>query len=76
MTEDVECSSLKATFRGKVITKKINSKDERVLQHRGIKFGTIPARFAKALLKDDWEGSVVDCTKFGYEVFCTLKVYY
>jgi hypothetical protein len=38
----------------------------KVIHFRGIPYGTIPRRFEKAKLKDDWkEVSRLDCTKFG-----------
>lgn len=65
MSQTIQCSSLEATLQGKLVTRKINDMDESILQYRGIKFGIIPKRFAKALPKDDWDGQVLDCTKFG-----------
>lgn len=62
--------TLRANFKGIVISRVVYSDEpleKRIIQHRGIKFGTIPARFAKALPKDDWGGQIVDCTEFGYE---------
>lgn len=66
MSESIESSSLDATLKGKVVTREVNGRKESILQHRGIKFGTIPARFAKAFPKDNWDAQVVNCDAYGY----------
>ena len=60
--------SLNATLRGvpSVQTIRIPAVHEkRILQFRGIKFASIPARFSFAELIDDWNGAELDCTAFG-----------
>lgn len=34
--------------------------------YRGLKYGKISQRFAKAVPVDDWHGERLDCTRFGY----------
>lgn len=40
--------------------------DQTAVQHyRGIQYGKIPQRFAKAVPVDNWSGATLDCTRFG-----------
>jgi hypothetical protein len=53
---------LNATFKG------IQRDDENIPVHqfRGIKYASIPGRFEKALRVDNFEGRLIDATKYGY----------
>lgn len=58
---------LNATFVGTVV----ESHSEKIKVFRGIKYASVPGRFELSRPIDDWEGKVVDATKYGY-VFSTL----
>jgi hypothetical protein len=59
---EVHCESLGATFKGVETS-------EKVLQFRGIKFASIPRRFARSELVTSYEGGVVDATAHGFVTF-------
>lgn len=54
---DLRHSALNATFTG------IDQGPCR--QYRGIRYGTIPSRFAEPVLLTDWNGAKVDCRNWG-----------
>lgn len=53
---------LNATFKG--IQR--DDEDTPVHQFRGIKYASIPGRFEKALRVDNFEGRIIDASKYGY----------
>lgn len=56
---EIQHAGLNATFKGK------RTQDEGVDQFLGIKYASIPARFEKAKPVDNFEGRIVDATKYG-----------
>lgn len=59
---------LNATFKG------IQRDDENIPVHqfRGIKYASIPGRFEKALWVDNFDGRVIDATKYGYVLMSNI----
>ncbi|KAJ5329656.1 Carboxylesterase type B [Penicillium brevicompactum] len=56
---EIQHAGLNAIFKGK------RTQDEGVDQFLGIKYASIPARFEKAKPVDNFEGRIVDATKYG-----------
>lgn len=69
-TPQVYHKTLNATFSG--IQREVDS--AKVNQFLGIKYGSIPARFERALPVDDFGGHAVDATKFGYVWYTILHI--
>lgn len=59
---EVQHQGLNATFKG------TRAQVEGVDQFLGIKYASIPARFEKAKPVQNWEGAIVDATKYGYDM--------
>lgn len=62
MSPTLRHPSLNATLRGS----QANIDGVDIVVYKGIKFGTIPERFAASQIVDDWQGKAIDCTKYGY----------
>jgi hypothetical protein len=56
-------SSLHALLEG---TEELCPNGIRLSHFRGIPYATIPRRFVKAQLVDDWQGEKLECSRFGY----------
>jgi carboxylesterase type B len=54
--------SLNANLKG---TEVGSDQTTAVHHYRGIRYATIPQRFAKAEPIDDWHGAELDCSRFG-----------
>lgn len=62
----ITCNLMHSSLRAALTGEEVISEDGiKVIHFRGIQYGTIPRRFAKATPKNDWHGEKLDCTHFG-----------